>query len=67
MKSYDPYPKIDLLEDVDHFDNVDEDDSEDTIISNFVPAPLPASGKEHAIANTLDRLQANDILSCGKI
>ncbi|CAG8584286.1 19043_t:CDS:2 [Racocetra fulgida] len=43
-----------ILKDVEgeYFDN-NNDDAEETITSNFVPAPLPSPNEEHAIADIL--------------
>lgn len=37
-----------------------DDEADDIIASNFVPAPFPSSNEECAIADTLNRMQANN-------
>ena len=53
----DQLPRLDDIEE--DLDN-DDDAPEDSISRNFVPAPLPSPNEECAIAETLDRVQANN-------
>jgi hypothetical protein len=50
------------IDDVDHLDlsDVDSEELDDTIGSNFVSAPLPSPNEERAIADTFERLQSGD-------
>jgi hypothetical protein len=43
----------------DEFFDDGNNEAEDTIVSNFVPTPLPSPNEENAIANTLGRMQTN--------
>jgi hypothetical protein len=48
------------IEDVEHLDLSDvdsEEDLDDAIGSNFVPAPLPSPNEDRAIADTFERLK----------
>ena len=60
--------RLPQIEGAEGFDN-DDDDSEDTISRQFVPAPIPSPNEECAISNTLNRMQANTVylILCGQI
>ncbi|CAG8622461.1 21469_t:CDS:2 [Cetraspora pellucida] len=55
----DQLPQLEDVED-EYFDNNDDED-EDIITSNFVPAPLLSFNEESAIADTLGRMQASNL------
>ena len=48
------------IEDIEKEVDNNNNDPEDSINSNFIPAPLPPPNEEHAIADTLSRIQGNN-------
>jgi len=52
--------RLPRIEDTEECSDDDDDNSEDVIGSNFVPAPIPSPNEDRAIADALDRMQDNE-------